>query len=392
MILTKVDRVPKKIKSEDYSMEAVKLRQEWLSERKGLALEPITHLPYVPEMMRKNIENLIGSMQIPLGVAGPIEVHGEHANGLYYVPFATTQGTMLESYHRGMNVITLSGGAQVRIEDNKVDITPVFLFNRMNEAPVFIEWVRDNFESIRKEAESTTRYGKLLSIQPRIIGRRVYLTFAYSVGDASGLNMINIASYKACEYIKQAYSGRTRYYLRSNMSSDKKPSYFNLIQSYGKRVTADAVIPAKIIKKNFQTTPEQMRDFWFSSIPASFQGGMIGTNAHYANGLAAIFIATGQDIAQIVNASMGIGILELTEEGDLYISATLPCLIVATVGGGTGLPHQKKCLEIMDCAGEGKVEKLAEIIAATLLGGEISIMAALSNSTFAEADIRLRGR
>lgn len=386
------DRIPIRVKQEDYSYDAVIARQQWLSTKIGQDLSPIDALPYSSELCKKNIENLIGSISIPLAITGPIKVNGEYAQGDFYVPFATTQGTLVESYHRGMAAITHSGGAFTYIQENKVDITPMFVMKGTKHIPEFLKWMRANYHGIKDAAESTTAHGKLLNIKSFVIGRRVMLNFSYNTGDASGLNMINIACESACQYIKSNYPHIEHHYLRCNLSSDKKPSYFNFINSYGKRVLAEVIIPKSIVKRYLQTTPEKIHDCWISSLMGSIQAGMIGSNAHFANGLSCIFNATGQDIAQIVNACQGIGFVEVTPGGDLYYSVNLPCLIVATVGGGTSLPSQQKCLEIMGCAGTKKVEKFTEIIAATILGGEISIASALSCGVFAQADVKLRKR
>jgi hydroxymethylglutaryl-CoA reductase (NADPH) len=386
------DKIPVKIKSKDYTVEAVQERQKWLAKKLNIELSPINAIPNNPNILSKNIENLVGSLNVPLAITGPLLINGNYAKGLFYVPFATTQGTLVESYHRGMIAITLSGGANTFLQENKIDITPGFIFDSVTKMPDFISWVNKSFEDIKSIAESTTKYGKLINIKPYVIGKKILLNFVYTTGDASGLNMINIATYKVCEYIMQNYKGIVNYYLRSNLSSDKKPSFFNLINSYGKRITAEIIIPNNIVRKYLLTTPEKFYDFWITSLLGSFQAGMIGTNAHYANALASIFLATGQDIAQIVNASVGISTVDVTKEGNLYVSANLPCLVVGTIGGGTSLPFQNKCLEILDCCGDGKVEKLSEIIAASVLAGEISIGAALSSGQFAQADIKLRNR
>jgi len=390
-MLKKCDKLPKRTKVNDYSVQAVSERQKWLSDKCSVDLAPVDHIPFGGETFRRNVENLTGSVSLPVGITGPLRVSGEYAKGDFYVPFATTQGTLVDSYHKGMAAAAMSGEINVRVLEDRVDISPVFTVSDVRKMVEFREWVKTNVGAIRREAESTSSYAKLLQATTYPLGRKVMLNLSFEVGDASGLNMINIAAYKACEFIKQSFPIE-KYYLRSNLSSDKKPSFFNFINSYGKKVTADIVLKSAVIKKYLMTRPEDMYDFWYSGLFGSLQAGMVGFNAHYANALAAVFIATGQDVAQVVNASIGVTTCEMLPGNDLYMSVTLPALIVATVGGGTGLPYQKKYLETLGCAGSGKVRKFAEILAATALAGEIGIVAALASNIFAEGDIKLRKR
>jgi hydroxymethylglutaryl-CoA reductase (NADPH) len=389
-VLKKSQYIPRKA-GRNYEKKFVLERLKWLSVQTNTQFSHINYFSINPEETKQNIENLIGISQIPVGIAGPLKVNGKFANGVFYVPFATTEGVLVSSYEFGMVVITRSGGANVIIHKDEIHTSPVFIFQNINECTNFSNWIENNFSKIKKEAEKTTRHGKLLRIKPYIIGNRAILNFSYFTGDATGMNMINVATDAACKYISEETKAED-YYLRSNLSSDKKASFFNLIEGYGKEVSADVMIPRKIVRRYLNTTPEKMYDFWASSIIGSLQSGMIGLNAHYANGLAAVFIACGQDVAQVVNSSMGIAGGEVTEDGDLYVSVKIPCLVVGTVGGGTHLGTQRECLNIMDCYGPGKAKKFAEIIAATILAGEISICAALSSDKFISAHIAARSR
>ena len=205
-----------------------------------------------------------------------------------------------------------------------------------------------------------------------------------------GLNTISFATAACCECIVASFPEVLRHYLRSNLSADKKPGYSNFIRGYGREVCAEVTIRRSVAARLLGATPEEMSDFWHASVLSGFQAGTVGHNAHYANALAAIFIACGQDVAQIVNAAQGISTCEVDGNGDAYFSVRLPCLIVATVGGGTQLPTQRECLELMGCYGSGRADKFAEIIAATLLAGEISICAGLASNTFIQAHARKR--
>jgi len=387
------DIIPKKVVKYDYEEKSVKERLEWLSKKVGVEFKYISEFGSIKTTeLKRNIENLIGLAKIPLAVAGPLKVNGEYAKGIFYVPFATTQATLVESYHRGMLTATASGGVNVVIYKNQVDIAPIFVLKDVFSAKKFISWVKENFLSIKKEAEKTTSHGKLVSILPHFAGRRVILDLWFTTGDASGLNMINIAADAVCRWIVENNSDVEEWYLNSNLSSDKKPSFYNLIQGYGKSCVAEVRIPEGILNKFMNITVDEFVEYYQTAIYGSFLGGMVGINAHTANGLAAIFIACGQDVAQIVNACISVGHYEKTKDGDLYVSLVCPNIIVGTVGGGTSLPTQKECLEMLGCYGENKVEKFAEVVTAALLCGEISLAASVGSKIHAKVDIKVRER
>lgn len=375
---------------EDYNSDTIK-RREWLKEKIKSDLKHIAHFSFKPEVVKKNIENFIGVAQVPLGIAGPLKIKGSYSDGIYYVPFATTEATLVQTYERGMVVITKSGGANVKVINDEISLSPVFVLYDSTEVMKLKGWLDENFLEIKKSAESTTKHGKLLRITSYPVGNRLILNFWYFTADAMGMNMINIATDQACQFILEQCKllglSSCKYYLRSNFSSDKKPSFFNLLTGYGKNVTADVVVPRKIVEKYLNTTPEAMYNFWASSLMGSIHAGMIGINAHYANALAAVFIACGQDVAQVVNASIGISGGHVKENGDVYIFIKAPCLPVGTVGGGTSLSTQRECLELMGCYGANGAKKFAEVLAGVLLAGEISICAALASGDFIKAHL-----
>jgi len=198
--------------------------------------------------------------------------------------------------------------------------------------------------------------------------------------------MVTICTNAICQYIVQNAPVQPQFwFIEGNYSGDKKATSQSFANVRGKKVTTEITLTKKVINEVLKTTPEAMAEYWRSSTIGTIQSGSIGAQGHYANGLTALFIATGQDVACISEASVGITRMELTAEGNLYASATLPNLIVGTVGGGTSLPTQKECLELMDCHGEGKARKFAEICGALVLAGEISIAAALSAGQFSSA-------
>jgi hydroxymethylglutaryl-CoA reductase (NADPH) len=337
--------------------------------------------------MRGNVENPIGAAQVPLGVAGPLLVHGEHAEGDFYVPLATTEGALVRSYERGMVAITRSGGAAVRIHADENRVTPVFVCDDVATAADFARQLPSWTDEVRAAAESTTRHGKLLRLELRPLGREVMVHFCYTTGDAHGMNMIVKATDAACRWIleRKASGMARRYYIFSGLESEKRASGSLFAGGKGKKVIAGARLPARTVRAYLHTTPQGMADVWRHTVLGHLQGGTLGYNGHYANGLAALFIACGQDVANLANSAVGITSLEVTAEGDLYASVTLPSLTVATVGGGTGLGTGRECLEMLGCAGAGGAPKLAEIAAATLLAGELSMGAAIASGEFVAA-------
>lgn len=376
---------------DNYSESAVEGRREWLGKKLNLSLDPFKSTPVDTRLYAKNVENCVGAVQIPLGVAGPLHVNGKFARGSFYIPLATTQGTLVDAYHRGAIVASMAGGVNSVVYRDGVHTTPSFVFSDLHASLRFSTWIREHESEIKVVAEKTTRYAKLTRIAPMFLGRITLVNFFFTTGDASGLNMINIATEAACKMIADQVKPE-RYFLRSNFEADKKPSYFNFIFGYGKEVLAELTLSKTILRRFMRTTADDMFAFWYQAFVGSVQAGMVGPNAHFANGITAMFMACGQDVAQVVNASSGILTMEVLAGGSLRIYCKFPQLIVATVGGGTTLPYAKKSLEMLGCAGKGNVMKFAEIVAAAALAGEISICGALASGEFAAADLALRKR
>lgn len=377
------DLVPR-LERQGYSAEALAERRRWLEKRTGASLAHAGSSTIPPEEMRGNVENPVGAVQVPLGVAGPLLVQGEHAQGLFYVPLATTEGALVRSYERGAVAITRAGGATARVIADENRVSPVFLFEGAAEAAAFARELPALFEALKAEAESTTRHGKLLRVEPLPLGREVVVHFAFWTADAHGMNMIVKAADRACRWlVEQGHA--PRYYVFSGAESEKRASGALFAGGKGKKVTAGVRIPARVARAYLHTTPEGLADVWHRTVLGHLQAGSTGYNGHVANGLAALFIACGQDVANVANSAVGITSFEVVERGDLYASVTLPSLTVATVGGGTGLGTARECLEMLGCAGAGKAPKLAEIAAALVLGGELSFGAAIASGEFVAA-------
>jgi hydroxymethylglutaryl-CoA reductase (NADPH) len=334
--------------------------------------------------MRGNIENPIGTVQTPLGIAGPLLIHGDHAQGIFYVPLATTEGALVRSYERGMMTLTRAGGVTARLYVDENRVSPVFLLPDVAAAYDFAARIDGCFARIKEEAESTTQHGKLLRLECQPVGREVIVDFCYFTADAHGMNMIVKATERACHWM-MLNTGALDFYLFSGHSSEKRGSGTLLRGGKGKKVVAGAQISGALLRQYLHITGAQLVDLWRHTMIGHVHANAIGYNGHYANGLAALFIACGQDVANIVNSAVGITNFERSGEDAVYVSVTLPSLTVATVGGGTALGTSQECLRMLGVAGSGGAPKLAEIIAATLLAGEISMAAAIASGEFVNA-------
>ncbi len=375
------------------AIEAVKARRKAIERETGQGLPHIGNFSISPESAQKNIENMIGTTQIPLGIAGPLRVNGQFAKGNFFIPLATTEGALVASINRGCSVITQSGGATVLILKDEMTRSPAFQLEGVKEVGEFLNWLKENLDKIKEKAEKTTRFGKFQGIEPYVTGNTIYLRFKFTTGDAMGMNMVTIATNKAANWIAKE-TGAKLVTLSGNMCTDKKPAWINSILGRGKTVVTDVTIPWKTVEQELKTTPKDFVNVNQRKNLGSIRAGSLGFNAHVANIAAAIFAATGQDIAHVVGTSCTITVAEITPQGDLYISVTLPILEVGTVGGGTGLPTQNEALKILGVAGSGTLpgqnsKKFAEIVGAAILAGEISLLSALAAGHLAQAHIKL---
>lgn len=382
------------------SNAATYVRRRVLEKITGVELRHIGHFSIdFNDVVGHNCENTIGVVQIPLGIAGPLLVNGQYARGLYYIPLATTEGALVASVNRGCKIVTESGGARTAVLRDYMSRAPVFKLPDIGSVMEFLKWIDEHYDEIKREAESTSRHAKLIGIEKYVIGNNVWLRFKFTTGDAMGMNMVTIATDRAVRYIVENFPKAKIVSLSGNMCVDKKPNALNLILGRGKSVIAEVVIPRKYLEEKLNITPEEVVDVVYrKNLLGSAHAASYGFNAHFANIIAAIFIATGQDVAQVVESSMGFTWAEVTERGDLYFSVTLPSLEVGTVGGGTRLPTQQEALKILGVAGPGdppgtNALKFAEIVAAAVLAGELNLVIALARGELARAHERLgRGK
>jgi hydroxymethylglutaryl-CoA reductase (NADPH) len=382
------DPLPPRIPAgNDHTAAGLDKRRQLLAEQ-GLATEQLAGEgeEIAPEALASNIENLVGFARIPVGVAGPLRVNGTCAQGDFYVPLATSEGALVASCNRGAYLVSRSGGVSVACFTESVSRAPCFCFESLSDAGMFLAWLLPRFESLHEVVATTSRHCRLVDLRTAIVGREIHLIFDYTTGDASGQNMVTIATDAICRHLAEhAPVPPSHWYVEGNLSGDKKATMIAFTSARGKKVVAEATIPRRMLERFAHTTPEDMKRYWEISVLGGVQSGSIGAQGHYANALAAVFIACGQDAACVAEASVGVTRLDVTGDGGLYISVSMPNLIVGTVGGGTGLPTARECLSMIDCLGQDRARKFAEICAATTLAGEVSIIAALAAGDFARA-------
>jgi len=374
--MTRADPIPRN-PDNDYSGEQAARRRDFIRGKTGANLGAVAAFSIDPAVTQGNIENFIGTIQMPLGLAGPIRIRGEHAKGDFYVPLATTEGTLVASYSRGMRAISESGGVKTTVVKHSMQRAPVFLFEDALEARDFGDWLKNNRAEIGQVAESTTSSGKLVEIEQYPVANMLYTRFCYTTGDAAGQNMTGKATFVACEWIRKNHPLKPRYILSGAIDTDKKHSAMNLIQTRGKRVIAEFTLKKEVAHELLRVDPENLYRYRQIAAVGAIQAGSAYSGAHSANGIAALFIATGQDEANVAESHAGITYGQLLDSGDYYWSVTLPAVICATWGGGTGLPCQRECLEMLDCYGAGKADKFAEIVAAVVLAGDVSLTSAV---------------
>jgi len=364
-------------KVDDYTEAGAARRRAFARDHTGVDLHDVGAYSIDPHSVAGNIENFTGVAQVPLGLAGPIRVNGEHAQGNFYVPLATTEGTLVASYNRGMRLVSACGGVKATVVEQFMQRAPVFLLPDAVAARDFGAWIRDQFAEIKQAAEQTTRIGKLDHIEQYQVGPARFLRFNFTTGDAAGQNMCGKATAAACQWIRAHWPGRLEYLLSGNIDTDKKHSVINTLHTRGRRVVAEIVLRADLLREYMGVSPGEFFRWRQIQTAGAFMVGSASNGPQVANAIAALFIATGQDAADVSESQAAITYTQLLDSGNYYWSVTLPSLIVATCGGGTALPTQRQCLELLGCFGTGKADKLAEICAAVALAGDVSLASAV---------------
>ncbi|CQR49381.1 MULTISPECIES: hydroxymethylglutaryl-CoA reductase (NADPH) [Haloferax] len=372
---------------------AAEARRSLVEEQSGASLDAVGNYGFPAEAAESAIENMVGAIQVPMGVAGPVSVDGGSVSGEKYLPLATTEGALLASVNRGCSVINSAGGATARVLKSGMTRAPVFRVADVAEAEALVSWTRDNFAALKEAAEETTNHGELLDVTPYVVGNSVYLRFRYDTKDAMGMNMATIATEAACGVVEEETTA-SLVALSGNLCSDKKPAAINAVEGRGRSVTADVRIPREVVEERLHTTPEAVAELnTRKNLVGSAKAASLGFNAHVANVVAAMFLATGQDEAQVVEGSNAITTAEV-QDGDLYVSVSIASLEVGTVGGGTKLPTQSEGLDVLGVSGGGdpagsNADALAECIAVGSLAGELSLLSALASRHLSSAHAEL---
>ncbi|MEY3464569.1 MAG: hypothetical protein RL603_167 [Pseudomonadota bacterium] len=342
--------------------------------------------PLDPERLAGSIEGFIGYAQVPLGVAGPVRVHGRHAEGDFIIPLATTEGTLVASFQHAFNVINRCGGAHAACTRQLVGRAPCFAFADVATAVRIAEWLPTQLEALRTTTLGTSRYCRLQSAKTSVVGNTVYMMLEFSTGDAAGQNMVTLATQAIClELLPRMESQPTSWLVESVLSGDKRASAQAFLGARGRNASAEVVLPNRNIARYWRADAAAMARCWNQATVGAAQTGAVGLQGNVANALAALFIACGQDVACVSEATTSISRFEVTATGDLYVSVTLPNLIVGTVGGGTFLPTARECLAMLGCTGTGTAAKFAELCAVVALAGELAVVGAMASGAFADA-------
>lgn len=376
--------------------EAAAVRRAALERLTGTRLDAIGSYSFDAQTAAKrNCENLIGVSQIPMGIVGPLTVRGEHVDGDVYIPLATTEGALLASINRGCAAIRAAGGANVHVDDVGMTRAPVFKTRSQRQTRAFLKWIEENAAEIRAVGEGTSRFLKLTEIRPYVFGTSIFLRFRFLTGDAMGMNMATIACDRIVRELIEPKTGIPCVALSGNYCVDKKAASVNFSEGRGKRIHAEIVLEAPILREALKTDAASLVEVQYrKNLLGSIAAGAMGYNAHFANVLSAFFLATGQDPAHVVGGSTGVTCIEPRENGGVYMSIFLPDTPLGATGGGTGLDTQSEALRMLGIVPDPErpgsaVMRLAEILGAAVLAGELSLMAAFTSSDLARAHEKL---
>jgi hydroxymethylglutaryl-CoA reductase (NADPH) len=384
---------PPKVPARGHYTEAARLeRLDWISEQTGADTAAIRATSLDATTLTSNVENFVAGVEVPVGLAGPLWFNGEHVQGLVTAPFATTEGALVASATRGATALSRAGGVTTRVVRQRMTRAPVFVFAEAHAAATFGRWILDHLDDVRREVQNVSNWVNLIDVDPLQIGNQVHVRFLYETGDAAGQNMTTTCTWRACQWMRARMETLGlpvgRLLIDANVSGDKKANYMSFIAGRGIRVIAECFIDGQTLVDVLKVTPEEMEMGVSAFMAGTLQIGALGFDINIANTVAAIFTATGQDIACTHESSLGI-LTVRAQDGGLYAAMTLPALIVGTVGGGTALPQQRAYLELMGCAGTGKVRRLAEIVAGYALSLDLSTLAAVVSGQFADSHERL---
>ncbi|RKP08644.1 hydroxymethylglutaryl-coenzyme A reductase-domain-containing protein [Thamnocephalis sphaerospora] len=370
-------------------VRAVKIRRAVVSRASTTgtledSMLPVDHYDYT-RVFGQCCENVIGYTPIPIGVAGPIRIDGK----MYHIPMTTTEGCLIASASRGCKAITAGGGASTVVVADGMTRGPAIEFPCVTRAAEFKRWMdsEEGFATVCDAFNSTSRFARLQSAKVTIAGTLVFVRFKATTGDAMGMNMISKGVEKALTMLGELFEDMCIVSISGNTCSDKKPAAINWIEGRGKSTIAECVVPGQVVRSVLKTTVDDLVRLNTSKnlIGSAVAGSVGGFNAHASNILTAIYLATGQDPAQNVESSQCMTLMRAVNDGqDLHLTCTMPCIEVGTIGGGTQLPAQAACLEMLGVRGAhatipgDNARQLARIICASVMAGELSLCAALA--------------
>ena len=368
---------------DDHAQDVIEARRELVCLAAGRELKHVFGEQVKPEETRGNIENFIGFAQVPIGIAGPLLVDTSAGVREVLVPLATTEGAMVASYSRGMSWIRASGGAISRVVREGLSQHPILVFATIEDALAAREAARSMKAKFEEITAGITNHGKLVEVDPKVLGRRLILRLVFTTGDAIGINM----AARACDLCAAALAECTNPTERYVHGQDveKRAHAHGAMEGRGRSVGAEVVIGRDLLMAKARCTPESM-----VAILETYRIGFteLGTQnqmVQSANGLTALFIAAGQDPAYVTESCCGQLDFSVTAEGDLRAGVWIPSMLVGTVGGGSGQGTAAECLDLLGCRGQGGANTLAEIAAAMVLAGDLSLMAAFCSHEFVEA-------
>ncbi|MEU0213343.1 hypothetical protein [Streptomyces canus] len=376
-----------------YSESARRRRLEWLRSRSGAALKSLETTGLDAQRLVGNVENFAGSIEVPVGLAGPLLFAGETARGSIVAPLATTEGALVASASRGARAVSESGGVATAVLSQRMNRVPSFEFADLATARRFTGWLHAQRSRLDEQVRLVSRHTRLVEVDPYQIGRHLHVRFVFETADAAGQNMTTAATWQICRWLTDTLAGEERMrprrlLLEGNLSGDKKVTAGSMLLGRGSRVTAECRLSREVLASVLKTTPEAMLRGYATTVMGAQQAGMVGFGINAANVVAALFLATGQDVACVHESGLSVFSLETDDDG-LLATMLLPNLIVGTVGGGTALPHQRDLLDLLGCAGPGGVRRFAEIVAGFALALDVSTLAAVVSGQFAEAHQRL---
>jgi hydroxymethylglutaryl-CoA reductase (NADPH) len=370
---------------DDFGADAIAARRAlW---RRVARAEPrhVAGEPVPPAEARGKIENFVGYAQVPLGLAGPLTVGTTLGTRSVYVPMATTEGAMVASYSRGMKLLSSGGGVRARVLRSALTQHPILVYADASAAQAAAMHASKRVRALAELVAGTTAHGKLVHVRTEVIGRRLVLELAFSTGDAIGINMAARAADLCAAEIARRTGALARYVHGQDVEKRASAGF----KGRGRTVVADARVPRKELASLARTTPEEMVAILRSYAVGFARLGTQNWLVQSANGLAAVMLACGQDVAYVTESATGLLDFDVTDEGDLYASAFLPSLLVGTVGGGSAQGTAAECLGLLGCRGAGKADLFAEILAATVLAGDVSLMAAFCSHEFVAAHEKL---